>query len=382
MAEEESAQEKTEEPTAKKLQKSKDDGQIARSRELNTLLVLMAGSFGLLFFGASFFEGGLQLFRYNFIIDRETLFDTNQLSIHFSKSGIDAIKITLPFFLFTLLAAFVGPLFMGGMLVSPQAMAPKWSRMSFVKGLKRMFSLQALMELVKALAKFLVVAAAAVTILLVNMPTIELLGQQSVDVAIPTAAYMLIISFLLMSLSILIIAIADVPFQIYDHAEKLKMTRQEVKDEMKNTDGKPEVKSRIRQIQQDMARGRMMTEVPDADVVITNPTHFAIALKYDTVEMGSPKLVAKGVDNVASLIRDVAKANNIPIVSYPILARSLYYSTEIGQYIPKGLYVAVAKILAYVFQLKQFQNGGGVPPTAIHSLNIPKEFVDLANRGL
>lgn len=382
MAEEDSAQEKTEEPTAKKLEKAKDDGQIARSKELNTLLVLIAGSFGLLFFGANFFEGGVELFRYNFILDRETLYDTNQLGIHFTRSGLDAIKVTIPFFLLTLLAAFIGPLSMGGMLVSPQAMAPKLSRMSFPKGLKRMFSLQALMELAKALGKFLVVASAAVTILLANMPTIELLGQQSIDVAIPTAAYTLIISFLLMSLSILIIAIIDVPFQIYDHAEKLKMTRQEVKDEMKNTEGKPEVKSRIRQVQQEMARGRMMNEVPDADVIITNPTHFAIALKYDAAGMGSPKLVAKGVDNVASLIREVAKANNIPIVSYPILARSLYYSTEIGQYIPKGLYVAVAKILAYVFQLKQFQNGGGVPPTEISSLSIPKEFVDLANRGL
>ncbi|MFT7687767.1 MAG: flagellar biosynthetic protein FlhB [Candidatus Azotimanducaceae bacterium] len=380
MAEEESAQEKTEEPTAKKLEKAKDDGQIARSKELNTLLVLMAGSFGLLIYGPNFYEGGKELFQYNFILDRETLFDTKQMGIHFAQSGFNAIKITIPFFLLTLLAAFLGPLLMGGMLMSPQAMAPKWSRMSFVKGVKRMFSLQALMELAKALAKFLVVAVAAITILRRDMPIIELLGMQSLDVAIPTAAVLIIVSFLLMSLSILLIALVDVPFQIVDHANKMKMTLQEVKDEMKNTEGKPEVKSRIRQVQQEMARGRMMSEVPDADVIITNPTHYAIALKYDATGMSSPKLVAKGVDNVASLIREVGSANNIPIVSYPILARSLYYSTEIGEYIPKGLYVAVAQILAYVFQLKQYRNGAGIAPTEIRSLDIPKEFVDLANR--
>jgi flagellar biosynthetic protein FlhB len=314
------------------------------------------------------------------MLDREVLYDPKQMGIHFTKSGLDAIKITIPFFLLTLLAAFVGPVSMGGMLMSPQAMAPKWSRMSFVKGVKRMVSLQALMELVKALAKFMVVAAAAITILLGNIPTIEMLGKQSLDVAIPTAAFTVIMSFLLMNLSILIIALVDVPFQIFDHANKMKMTLQEVKDEMKNTEGKPEVKSRIRQVQQEMAKGRMMSEVPDADVIITNPTHYAIALQYDSLGMNSPKLVAKGVDNVASLIREVGKANNIPIVSYPILARSLYYSTEIGQYIPQGLYVAVAKILAYVFQLKQYQTGAGVAPTEIRSLDIPKEFVDLANQ--
>ncbi|MBV1877492.1 MAG: flagellar biosynthesis protein FlhB [Pseudomonadales bacterium] len=380
MAEEDSSQEKTEEPTAKKLEKARDDGQVARSKELNTLLVLVFGSFGLLFFGASFYQGGVDLFQFNMMLDRDTIFDPQQMGLHVFRSAIDAVSITMPLFLLILLAAFIGPVSMGGWLVSPKAMAPKFSRMSFPKGLGRMFSLNALMELAKALGKFLVVAASAVLILYFNMPKIQLLGQQSVDVAIPIAAYTLVLSFLLMSLSILVIAAIDIPFQIVEHTKKLKMTVQEVKDEMKNTEGKPEVKSRIRQLQQEMARGRMMSEVPDADVIITNPSHFSVALKYDPDNMASPMLVAKGVDNVAALIKEVAIAHDITIVSYPILARSLFYSTDINQFVPQGLYVAVAQILAYVFQLKQYRKGQGAAPRPLGNLDIPDEFVQMANK--
>ena len=381
MAEEDdSAQEKSEEPTSKKLEKAREEGQVARSKELNTLLVLVAGSLGLLALGPNLFKAGAELFRFNMSFDREVLFDTGTMKLHIFQSGLDAAEATLPFFLVTLLAAFIGPLLMGGFLISPKAMEPKLSRMSLLKGIKRMFSLQALMELAKALAKFLVVATAAIVILYLSMPSIQLLGQQSVDVAVPIAAYTMIFAFLMMSLSIIFIVLIDVPFQIVDHANKLKMTRQEVKDELKNTEGKPEVKSRIRQVQQEMARGRMMSEVPDADVVITNPSHFAIALKYDADTMTSPRLVAKGVDRVAAMIREVATANDVTIVSYPILARSLYYSTELDQTIPRGLYRAVAQILAYVFQLKQHRKGLGTAPKLPGSLDIPDEFVQMANR--
>jgi flagellar biosynthetic protein FlhB len=375
-----SSQEKSEEPTSKKLEKSREEGQVARSKELNTLLVLLAGSFGLLFFGSNFYEGGRELFRFNMAFEREAIFDTAQMVAHVGKSTMDAIWVTLPFFLLTLLAAFIGPLSMGGFLIAPKAMEPKFSRMSLIKGIGRMFSLNSLMELAKALAKFLVVAFSAVLILLTSMPTLQLLGRQSVEVAIPTAAYTLVVAFLLMSLSILIIVLVDIPFQIVEHTKKLKMTKQEVKDEMKNTEGKPEVKSRIRQVQQEMARGRMMSEVPDADVVITNPGHFAVALKYDPNNMASPRLVAKGVDNVAAYIREVATANNVPIVSYPLLARSLFYSTELEEFVPEGLYVAVAQVLAYIFQLKQYKRGAGKAPRLPGSLDIPDEFVQMANK--
>lgn len=380
MAEDDSSQEKTEEPTQKKLDKAQEEGQVPRSKELNTLLVLIAGAGSLLIFGPMFYEAGIGLFQANFVFRREVLFDERQMGIHLVQAGLEVVKMTLPFFLVMLISAFLGPVLMGGAQIAPKAMAPKWSRMNPLKGIGRMFSLNALMELIKALAKFVVVAISAVLILIYSTPSINLLGQQTIDVAAPSAAYILVMAFFLMSLSMIIIAMVDIPFQIVEHVKKLKMTNQEVKDEMKNSEGKPEVKSRIRQLQQEMARGRMMSSVPDADVIITNPSHFAVALKYDPANMSSPQLVAKGVDSVAGMIREVAEANQVPIVSYPILSRALYYSTELEAYIPQGLYLAVAQILAYVFQLKQYRRGGGAAPRPLGQLDIPDEFVQMANR--
>ncbi len=380
MAEEDSSQEKTEEPTQKKLEKAKEDGQVPRSKELNTLLVLIAGSAGMLIFGGLFYELGITTFQKNFMLSRAVLYDTNQMGIHLYRSAIDVAFMTLPFFIVVLISAFVGPMLMGGTEIAPKAIAPKFSRMNPIKGVQRMFSLNSLMELAKAFAKFLVVAAAAVMVLVMSTPTINLLGQQSIDAAAPSAAYTLIFAFFLMSLSMLIITIVDVPFQIVEHTKKLKMTHQEVKEEMKNTEGKPEIKSKIRQLQQEMAQGRMMSAVPDADVVITNPTHFAVALKYDAANMSSPKVVAKGADEVAAMIREVAQANDVPLVSYPILSRALFYSTEIDAFVPEGLYVAVAKVLAYVFQLRQYKRGEGNAPRPLGKLKIPDEFVKMANR--
>lgn len=381
MAEEnDSSQEKTEEPTQKKLDKAKEEGQVPRSKELNTLLVLIAGSAGMLIFGGLFYELGITVFQKNFIFSRDVLFDTNQMGIHLYIAASDVALMTLPFFVVVLIAAFAGPMLMGGTQIAPKAIAPKFSRMNPIKGIQRMFSLNALMELAKAFAKFLVVAASAVLVLSLSTPVISLLGQQSIDVAAPSAAYTLIFAFFLMSLSMLLITVVDIPFQIVEHTKKLKMTHQEVKEEMKNTEGKPEIKSKIRQLQQEMAQGRMMSQVPDADVVITNPTHFAVALKYDAANMSSPKVVAKGADEVAAMIREVATANDVPLVSYPILSRALFYSTQLEDYVPEGLYVAVAQVLAYVFQLKQYKKGQGNAPRPLGKLKIPDEFVQMANR--
>jgi flagellar biosynthetic protein FlhB len=173
----------------------------------------------------------------------------------------------------------------------------------------------------------------------------------------------------------ILIAVIDVPFQIFDHTEKLKMTLQDVKDEMKDTDGRPEVKGRIRQLQQEMANKRMMSDVPEADVVITNPTHFAIAVKYKPDSMNTPIVVAKGVDAVALKIREVAGANHVEIIESPRLARAIYYTTKIDQEIPAGLYIAVAKILAYVFQLQNFRRGRGDRPTYPRSVVVPKDMI-------
>ena len=265
--------------------------------------------------------------------------------------------------------------------MSAKAMSPKFSRMSPLAGIKRMFSWNSLMELAKAIGKFLIVTAVAILVLNYSTPTIQLMGRQDIEVAVSSSALTIILAFLLMSLSLIIIAAIDIPFQIIQHTNKLKMTLQEVKDEMKSSEGKPEVKSRIRQVQQEMARGRMMSEVPGADVVITNPTHFAVALKYDPVNMASPRVVARGQDEVALMIREVGEANGVAIVGYPILARAIFYSTKLEEHIPEGLYLAVAQVLAYVFQLKQFKRRVAPKPKPLGNISIPEEFVQMANQA-
>jgi flagellar biosynthetic protein FlhB len=380
MAEEDSSQEKTEEPTTKKLEKAREDGQVARSKELNTLVVLLAGSLSILTFGAMFYQGGVDVFSYNLMLERDDIFDVTRMGAHVYKSAIQALLVLLPFFGVMLLAAFLGPVALGGWLISPTVLAPKLSRMSPLKGIGRMFSKNSLMELLKGIAKVLLVSSVAILVLHLSTPGIQMLGRQSVDAAIPAAALIIVLAFLFMSLSMIIIAAVDVPFQIVEHTEKLKMTVQEIKDEMKNSEGKPEVKSRIRQLQQEMSRGRMMSAVPDADVIITNPTHFAVALKYDPVNMSSPIVVARGVDNVAEMIRELGKTHKVPLISYPILARAVYYSTELEQPIPEGLYLAVAQVLAYVFQLKQYYKGAGKLPTRPSNLKIPDAYVRMANQ--
>lgn len=377
---EESGQEKTEEATPKKLEKAREEGQVARSKELNTLAVLLAGATGLLLFGGMMVRTGMRMIEFSFVLERDAIFDSKTIFIHLEQAASEAMMTLTPFFLLVLLGAFIGPVSLGGWLVSSKALAPKLSRISPLEGFKRMFSSRALMELSKAVAKVLIVASVAIVILYVKTDDLLLLGKQSYLVAISSATSTLIWSFLLLSLSMIVIALVDVPFQIADHAKKMKMSVQEVKDELKNTEGKPEVRGRIRQLQQEMAKQRMMSNVPDADVVITNPTHFAIAIKYDPATMPAPIVVAKGADQIALMIRKVGEANSVPLLSYPLLARAIYYSTELAQQIPEGLFVAIAQILAYVLQLKTFEHGAGPRPRPLGGLRIPDEFKDLDKR--
>ena len=373
---EESGQEKTEEATPKRLEKAREEGQVARSRELNTLAVLLAGAAGLLAFGSWMVQAGMSIIEFSFKLNRDAIFDTSTIFLHMEQSVSEALTALLPFFALMLVGAIVGPVSLGGWLISVKAITPKFSRMNPLEGFKRMFSPRALMELAKAIAKFLVVVFVAVVILYVNTDNLLLLGKQSIFVSIASATNILIWSFLLLSMSMIIIALVDVPFQIAEHAKKMKMSIQEVKDELRNTEGKPEVRGRIKQLQQEMARQRMMSSVPDADVVITNPTHFAVAIKYDAGTMAAPCVVAKGADQIALMIREVGEANNVPLLSSPLLARAIYFSTELEGQIPEGLFVAVAQVLAYVLQLNRFQHGTGPRPRPLGEVRVPDEFKD------
>lgn len=372
---EESGQEKTEEPTAKRLNDAKEKGDIARSKELATTVLLLSAAAAAVMFGGQVTDAMAGMMRFNFSLDRQSVMDPALMFTHLGFSLSEALKSLFGFFLVLLVAALVGPIALGGWNLSLKAMAPKMSRLDPLAGIKRMFSLKALIELFKALAKFSVVGALSFFVLLTTKEELFSLGAQDVLPAMSHATEIVIWAFLIMSLSMIIISLIDVPFQIYDYTQKLKMTLQEVKDEMKNTEGKPEVKGRIRQLQREISQRKMMSAVPEADVVITNPTHYAVALKYDQSGGGAPFLVAKGADFVALKIREIADAHEVPVLSAPALARAIYHSTEVEEEIPSGLFKAVAEVLAYVFQLQRHkQRQGPAPKEVSQDLDIPSEL--------
>ncbi|ABD81429.1 flagellar biosynthesis protein FlhB [Saccharophagus degradans] len=374
MAEEDSAQEKTEEPTAKRQEKAREDGQIPRSKELTTSAVLIVGCVGLYMFGGQIAQGLADILKFNFTIEREAIFDPNAMLGHLGSSFYLGLKVLIPLFAVLLVAAIAGPIALGGWLFSTKSLAPKLNRMDPVAGLKRMFSVKSLVELVKAIGKVGVVVAFAFVLLNYMKEDLLGLGFEGVERGMAHSVYLSIIAAIIISVSTLVIAAVDIPFQIWDNVKKLRMTRQEIKDEMKDSEGKPEVKGRIRQLQYEMAQNRMMAAVPEADVVITNPTHYSVALKYDPNSMETPILLAKGVDHMAMKIREIAKANKIEFIQSPLLARAIYHTTEVDEEIPSGLYVAVAQVLAYVFQIREYRRGRGERPTYPRNPPVPKDM--------
>ncbi|MGO1463408.1 MAG: flagellar biosynthesis protein FlhB [Marinobacter sp.] len=362
MAEDDNSQEKTEEATPRRLEKAREDGQTARSKELATMAVLMAGAGGLLMFGSQLGAAMEAIMRDSFTLERSAIFDTRHMSVQLIASAKEAAWALSPILAILLIAAIAGSIGIGGLLFSGKAIAPKANRMDPVKGLGRMFSARSLIELVKAIAKVGLVMAIAILIL--NARTEDLLSIAN-EPAVPAMEHVLWTlgwSFFLLACATIIISMIDVPFQIFDHQKKLRMTKQEVKDEFKDSEGKPEVKGKIRQLQREMAQRRMMQDVPTADVVITNPTHYAVALKYDPDAMGAPMVVAKGNDQTAFKIMEIAREHKVEILRTPPLTRAVYHNSDIGEEIPDGLYMAIAQVLAYVFQLRQFRKGRGEKP--------------------
>jgi len=374
VAESESGADKSEEPTDKRLRESREKGQLARSRELSTVAVTLGGIGGLLASGGSLAQTLMAMMQGTFELSRETLLDEGSMVRLLMSNGLMALEAIMPLLIALLIASIVGPVSLGGWLFSGKAMAPKLSRMNPAAGLKRMFSTKALVELLKALGKFLVVLSVALLVLSAYQDDLLSIAKQPLDLAIMHSAEIVGWCALWMACGLILIAAVDVPFQLWDNKQKLMMTKQEVRDEYKDSEGKPEVKSRIRQLQRDAAQRRMMQAVPEADVVITNPTHFAVALKYDAAKGGAPMLVAKGGDFVALKIREIAQEHKVTVLESPALARSVYYSTEIDQEIPAGLYLAVAQVLAYVYQLRQYRGGKGRRPDPLTNLPIPPDL--------
>jgi flagellar biosynthesis protein FlhB len=381
MAENENSQEKSEQPTPKRLREAREKGQVANSRDLNTTLVLLGGSGALLVMGGPMLARIQELIRRSFVLERDVIFDTSQLHTLLQLRITEGLITLLPLFMVLAVVAVAGPILMGGGRPSGKSLAPKWEKLDPIKGLKRIFSWQGLMELGKTLAKFSMISGIAGFLLWQLSDSLMGLGHQSLERGLAHAGYMVGWTFLMLAASLILIALVDVPFQLWNHQKQLRMTKQEIKDEFKETEGKPEVKSKIRQAQMEISRRRMMAEVPKADVVVTNPTHYAVALRYDQQGNGAPKVVAKGADLVAAEIRQLARASGVPLFAAPPLARALYYSTRLDQEIPAGLYVAVAQVLAYVYQLRASRRQGANTPLPPQELPVPDELLRRAPPG-
>jgi flagellar biosynthetic protein FlhB len=374
MAESDSG-EKSEEPTAKKLADARKKGQIARSKDLGTMFVLVGSAFALMVMGSSLVDALSASMKRLFSLSRNETMDPHAIVGVIYSATNNIIFPVLAIFLIIMVAAFIGNNMLGGMAFSWEAMAPKASRLSPLAGFKRMFGVQAGVELVKSIMKFFVVFIVAFLLLKGLFSQILGLSLEAIPSNFGHAVNMLLWMFLALALSIGLIVVIDAPYQVWNHTRQLKMTKQEIKDEYKSTEGNPEIKGRIKQTQYEMSQRRMMGEVPNSDVVITNPTHYSVALKYDANKGGAPQLVAKGIDEMAIHIRTIAKEHDVEIVQSPALARSLYYTAEVDKDIPEELYAAVAQVLAFIFQLNEHKKGKGKKPIPIaKTLPIPEEF--------
>ena len=339
-------------------------------------MVLVAGIVGLMLTGRALGLALLEVFRSSFTLEREGGFDPQLMIDALATHIAQVVWPMLSWFAVVLLAAIIGNTLLGGLNFSSQAMMPKFNRLNPMAGFKRMFGVQSWVELLKSIAKVAFIATMAALLIRSNLHHLLNLSSEQLSSGLMDALDLLLWVGLGICCSLLPIVAIDVPFQLWNHTRQLKMTKQEVKDEYKDIEGKPEVKGRLRRMQYEMANRRMMAEVPKADVVVTNPTHYAVALKYDRSKpKGAPVVLAKGVDEVAMKIREIAREHKIAQVASPALARAIYHTTKLEQEIPDGLFMAVAQILAYVYQLQAFQAGRGSRPTPLpDDLPIPNEL--------
>ncbi|MEN9775134.1 MAG: Flagellar biosynthetic protein FlhB [Pseudomonadota bacterium] len=357
MAEQSDSGERTEEPTAHKLRKAREDGQLPRSVELSAAAVTIGALAWLLFTGASVVTRLANGFAAGFVFDRQMLESPHLLPALFVARVGEGLLPVLPVLILTMVLAVGASFAMGGLNFSTKALAPKTDKLSPLQGFKRMFGVKAGVELAKAIAKFTVVGALLYASLTSNLASLAALGAMDVEPALAATGSIIMRSAVIVALGLVLIALIDVPFQRYDFMSKMKMSRQEIRDEMKDMEGRPEVKAQIRRRQREIATQKMMARVKDADVVITNPDHFSVALAYDPAGDGAPVVVASGIDHLALRIRTEAKQHGIEIFEAPPLARALYFTTEVEQTIPESLYVPVAQVIAYVFSLASVRPG-------------------------
>lgn len=363
MAENEDGQEKTEKASEKRLREAREKGEVPRSRDLSAAMVTLAGAVALLASGSWMEDKFRDILRAGLDYRRADLFAAGAVTHMLGRVGTDALLALAPLFACTLLATFAAPLLIGGFTFSLEALQPKPERLNPIEGLKRMVSLRGLVELGKSLLKVLLIGCVLAWTLWRLRRGLMLAGRLDVTDGIHEALGMVDHAALLFAAILMLVGALDAVYQRYDFGKKMRMTKQEVRDEHKETEGNPELKGRIRSMQQQVARRRMMQDVPEADMIVTNPEHFAVALRYDESRARAPRVVAKGLDLLAHQIRMVGGAAEVPIVRVPPLARALYHTTPVGKEIPAALYLAVAQVLAYVYRIRQgLQDDAPRPP--------------------
>jgi flagellar biosynthesis protein FlhB len=357
-----SQQERTEQPTAKRLQQARERGQVPRSTDLTAAAVLLVAGGALLLAGR--YSGGQlhAVMRAGLSFRREQALDESLALATFAQAALHGALACAPVWALTILTAIAAPMGLGGRSFSLEALAPDFTRLSPAAGFARMFSIRGAVELAKAFAKFLLLAVVTLVFMWSHRNQIMTLGAEPTAVAITHAASMTGMALMLLAGGLGLIAAVDVPWQLFQYYRQLRMSRAEVREEMRESEGAPEIKGRIRNLQRELARRRMMQEVPKADVVVVNPTHFSVALRYDETRMRAPIVVAKGQDLIALRIREVAKESAVPVVEAPPLARALHRHVEIGAEIPTSLYVAVAQVLTYITQLRTARRAGQTAP--------------------
>jgi flagellar biosynthetic protein FlhB len=371
---EDSDLEKTEPASSRRLEKAREEGQVPRSRELGAFLILLVSASAFWFLGPWMMQRTMAFVRRGLTIDGALLRDPHGMVFRLGDLSFDALLVFSPLLLALLLTVLVTPSLLGSWNFSLQALTPDLERLNPLSGLSRLVSWSGLAELVKAVGKVLLVGGVAVWVLWRQHGEMFAIFGQSLDVALASAGHMITYSFLMIVLGMTLIVAIDVPFQLWQYHDRLKMTKEEVKQEGKEMEGNPEVKGRIRQLQREAARKRMMGAVPTADVIVTNPTHFAVALAYKS-GMAAPKVLAKGMGEIALKIREVGAQNAVPMLEAPPLARALYRHADIDKEIPSTLYAAVAEVMAYVFQLNNWRRVGGPYPLPPRSIAVPEELV-------
>lgn len=371
---EESDEDKQEEPTQRRLDQAREEGQVPRSRELTSFLLLCFGLGGL-WMMAGWVGGGMaDVMRVSMDFRAPLAFELNRLLTHLWMVAMMALKALAPYGLLLTLVALLAPNLLGGWLFSSKSIKIDFTKLDPIKGIGRLFGAQFLAELGKAIAKATLILSVGAWYIYNHMTELLGLANEQMIGALLHALRLIVGCCALMLLSFIIVVAFDVPYQLWSNLKKLRMSKDELKKEHKETEGDPQIKGKIRQQQQAMARQRMMSKVPDADVIVTNPTHFAVAMVYRDTEMGAPKVVAKGAGAIAAKIRELGQEHNVPILEAPPLARALYKHSELDQEIPAPLYTAVAEVLAWVYQLRRYHSQGGNVPATPKAIDVPPEL--------